>query len=164
MNKGPLLGWRETLGRPTPNPGETHLTHCPGEPRPTALSLDIFSPSRLGEESLECPTALPCFSPGLSQTCPAARSLTVFHPLRALATPSQEQCCKKKKREMLERKEEIKSLESREFYNSHRFYGSNSVITFYLLNSFPSGLPPAPFGLLDAPSQGVRHPHHLPNP
>ena len=52
---------------------------------------------------------------------------------------------------MLDRKEEIKSLESREFYNSHRFYGSNSVITFYLLNCFPPGLLPTPFGLLDAP-------------
>lgn len=52
---------------------------------------------------------------------------------------------------MLERKEEIKSLESREFYNSLRFYGSNSVTTFYLLSSFPPRLPPTPFGLLDAP-------------
>jgi hypothetical protein len=43
---------------------------------------------------------------------------------------------------MLERKEEIKSLESREFYNSHRFYGSNSVITFYLLASFPPACRP----------------------
>lgn len=50
---------------------------------------------------------------------------------------------------MLERKEEIKSLESREFYNSHRFYGSNFVITFYLLSSFLSRLLPTPFGLLD---------------
>lgn len=47
--------------------------------------------------------------------------------------------------------EEIKSLESRVFYNSHRFYGSNSAIAFYLLSSFPPCLPPAPFGLLDVP-------------
>lgn len=46
-------------------------------------------------------------------------------------------------------------MESREFYNSHRFYGSNFVITFYLLSSFPPSLPPTPFGLLDAPSQKV---------
>lgn len=64
---------------------------------------------------------------------------------------------------MLERKEEIKSLESREFYNSHRFYGSNFVITFYLLSSFLSRLLPAPFGLLGAPSQRVSPPH-LPGP
>ena len=65
---------------------------------------------------------------------------------------------------MLERKEEIKSLESREFYNSHRFYGSNSVITFYLLSSFPPRLPPTPFGLLDTGSQRVSHPmaSHIP--
>lgn len=63
---------------------------------------------------------------------------------------------------MLERKEEIKSLESREFY-SHRFYGSNSVITFYLLSSFPPRLPFTPFGLRDAPSQRVSHPHHFPD-
>ena len=98
---------------------------------------------------------MPCwgtrFCLGLSQTCPDTQSLTVFHPLSALAIPSQEQCCKKKKRGMLDRKEEIKSLESGEFYNSHRFYGSNSVITFYLLNCFPPGLLPTPFGLLDAP-------------
>lgn len=43
---------------------------------------------------------------------------------------------------MLERREEIKSLESREFYNSHRFYGSNSVTTFYLLGSFPPACRP----------------------
>lgn len=66
---------------------------------------------------------------------------------------------------MLERKEEIKSLESREFYNSHRFYGSNFVITFYLLSSFLSRRLPTPFGLLDAPSQRVSPTRpHLPDP
>lgn len=42
---------------------------------------------------------------------------------------------------MLERKENIKSLESREFYNSQRFYGSNCVIAFYLLRTLSA--PPA---------------------
>lgn len=63
------------------------------------LFLDIFLSSSLGEGGLKCLTALPYFSLGLSQTCqpPGAWSLTVFHPWRLLATPSQEQCCKKKK-------------------------------------------------------------------
>lgn len=62
------------------------------------LSLVMFLSSSLGEDGLECPAALSCFSLGLSQTCPATGRLTVFHSWRPLATPSQEQCCKKKKR------------------------------------------------------------------
>lgn len=45
-------------------------------------------------------------------------------------------------------------MESREFYNSQRFYGSNCVTAFYLLRtlSAPACLPPTPFGLLDVSS------------
>lgn len=162
VNKGHLLGVEGPLGDPPLALGEMQPSiYPPGEQRPTAQLLDIFLSSSLGEGGLGCLSALPYFSLGLSQTCPATRSLEpdCLPSRRLLATPSQEQCCKKKKRGMLERKEEIKSLESRGFYNSLRFYGSNSVITFYLLGSFSPRLPPTPFGLLDAPSQRVSLPY-----
>lgn len=78
------------------------------------LSLDILLSSGLGEDGLEYPAALPSFSLGLSQTCPAPRSLTV-----PWLPPPRNSAVKRKKGDV--RKEEIKSLESREFYNSHSF-------------------------------------------
>lgn len=58
LNKWTLLGWTRPLGDP-PSAWEEMQpsTHCPGEQRPTMLSLDIFLSSGLGEDGLECPAA-----------------------------------------------------------------------------------------------------------